>query len=191
MEDEWLDLVDDNDVVTGRMLRSEIIARGLSGFRVINAFLRNSRGEVWIPLRGPNKRQFPNCLDVSVGGHVAAGEDYDTAFVRELEEELRLVAGKVKWRRIARLTPARHGVSAFMWVYEVETDDTPAFNPDDFVSGRWLAPAVLLAELVSGVPQKGDLLLLVRHCYGEIGGPKGPEPTRYGDWEQKGRCTDF
>jgi hypothetical protein len=25
----------------------------------------------------------------------------------------------------------------------------------------------------------------------EIGGPKGPEPTRYGDWEHNGRCTDF
>ncbi len=25
----------------------------------------------------------------------------------------------------------------------------------------------------------------------EIGGPKGPEPTRYGDWERDGRCTDF
>ena len=25
----------------------------------------------------------------------------------------------------------------------------------------------------------------------EIGGPPGPEPTRYGDWEYKGRCTDF
>ena len=25
----------------------------------------------------------------------------------------------------------------------------------------------------------------------EYNGPKGPEPTRYGDWEQKGRCTDF
>ena len=25
----------------------------------------------------------------------------------------------------------------------------------------------------------------------EIGGPKGPEPTRYGDWEYNGRCTDF
>jgi len=25
----------------------------------------------------------------------------------------------------------------------------------------------------------------------EIGGTKGPEPTRYGDWENKGRCTDF
>jgi hypothetical protein len=25
----------------------------------------------------------------------------------------------------------------------------------------------------------------------EIGGVTGPEPTRYGDWEHKGRCTDF
>ena len=25
----------------------------------------------------------------------------------------------------------------------------------------------------------------------EVGGPKGPEPTRFGDWEVKGRCTDF
>lgn len=26
---------------------------------------------------------------------------------------------------------------------------------------------------------------------GEVGGPKGPEPTRYGDWEKGGRCFDF
>ena len=25
----------------------------------------------------------------------------------------------------------------------------------------------------------------------EIGGKRGPEPTRYGDWESNGRCTDF
>lgn len=25
----------------------------------------------------------------------------------------------------------------------------------------------------------------------EVGGPEGPEPTRYGDWEKKGRCIDF
>jgi hypothetical protein len=25
----------------------------------------------------------------------------------------------------------------------------------------------------------------------EIGGPKGPEPTRFGDWERNGRCVDF
>ena len=25
----------------------------------------------------------------------------------------------------------------------------------------------------------------------EVGGIKGPEPTRYGDWEKNGRCSDF
>ncbi len=25
----------------------------------------------------------------------------------------------------------------------------------------------------------------------EFGGPRGPEPTRYGDWERNGRCSDF
>jgi hypothetical protein len=25
----------------------------------------------------------------------------------------------------------------------------------------------------------------------EIGGPAGPEPTRYGDWERKGIASDF
>lgn len=25
----------------------------------------------------------------------------------------------------------------------------------------------------------------------EFNGPKGPEPTRYGDWEKNGRCIDF
>jgi hypothetical protein len=25
----------------------------------------------------------------------------------------------------------------------------------------------------------------------ELGGPKGPEPTRFGDWEKKGITSDF
>jgi hypothetical protein len=29
------------------------------------------------------------------------------------------------------------------------------------------------------------------HRPGETGGPSGPEPTRFGDWERNGRCIDF
>lgn len=25
----------------------------------------------------------------------------------------------------------------------------------------------------------------------EYGGPKGPDPVRYGDWERNGKCVDF
>ena len=40
-----------------------------------------------------------------------------------------------------------------------------------------------------GGPRIGERAGNVRA--GEIGGPAGPEPTRYGDWEVGGRCTDF
>jgi shikimate dehydrogenase len=33
--------------------------------------------------------------------------------------------------------------------------------------------------------------LPIRLSSAEIGGPAGLEPTRYGDWEKKGRCIDF
>ncbi|XP_062144861.1 uncharacterized protein LOC133852180 [Alnus glutinosa] len=32
---------------------------------------------------------------------------------------------------------------------------------------------------------------LVNKATGEVGGPRGPEPTRFGDWERNGRCSDF
>ena len=40
--------------------------------------------------------------------------------------------------------------------------------------------------------EKGNRTPLARATPAEeIGGQAGPEPTRYGDWERNGRCTDF
>jgi hypothetical protein len=33
--------------------------------------------------------------------------------------------------------------------------------------------------------------IVLEQAPGEVGGPKGPEPTRYGDWERKGIASDF
>ncbi|MCD9638155.1 hypothetical protein HAX54_021929 [Datura stramonium] len=43
---------------------------------------------------------------------------------------------------------------------------------------------------VEGDNDEGDNAYVNKKT-GEIGGPKGPEPTRYGDWERGGRCSDF
>ena len=40
-------------------------------------------------------------------------------------------------------------------------------------------------------PQITDVKLSQFSNEKEIGGRKGPEPTRYGDWEKNGRCIDF
>lgn len=164
--DEWLDQVDDNDRVIAPMLRSATQVVGFRNFRVINAFIRNERGEIWVPRRAATKRQFPLCLDCSVGGHVGSGESYDTAFFRETAEEVGLDLTVVPWRLLGALNPHQHNLSAFMQVYEVTSNVVPPFNPNDFVEWFWMTPQALLAKLRAGEPAKGDLAGLIRHFYG-------------------------
>jgi hypothetical protein len=45
-------------------------------------------------------------------------------------------------------------------------------------------------ETSEKIPNKKDQKKAVTKAI-ETGGPKGLEPTRYGDWEKNGRCIDF
>ena len=54
------------------------------------------------------------------------------------------------------------------------TDKTPATDAES-------------GESADAKPKKKD----VQQPPDEIGGPEGPEPTRYGDWERNGRVSDF
>lgn len=47
------------------------------------------------------------------------------------------------------------------------------------------------AQPVPALKPRGDVADAKSQKPKEIGGPKGPEPTRYGDWEKNGRCIDF
>ena len=51
---------------------------------------------------------------------------------------------------------------------------------------------ILMTELTEPSPEPKPVRPAVQTPLPkEIGGVKGPEPTRYGDWEHKGRCADF
>ncbi len=163
--EEYLDLVDELDNVLGKMSRADVYDKGLSNFRVINVFLKNSKGELWIPKRTATKRLFPLHLDVSVGGHVSAGESYQIAFVRELAEELNIDATKVVYNEVAYFTPHKNKVSAFMKVYEIKTDKDPNFNKDDFIEGNWILPEKLIKLLDGSVKAKDDLYKLIKLIY--------------------------
>ena len=165
MNDEYLDLVDENDNVIGKKLRSEVYAEGLSNFRVVNAFLVNSEGKLWLPRRGAHKRIFPSCLDMSMGGHVESGETYDFSFKRELSEELNIDADKTPWKLLGHLTPQKDGVAAFMNVYEIQTDQAPDYNPDDYTEYYWMTPQELFESIDKGEKTKGDLPKLVKIFY--------------------------
>ena len=165
MNDEILDIVDNDDNIIGRLSQSSIYRQGLKNFRVINCFLENSKGELWIPKRAPDKRIFPLCLDVSAGGHVKSGESYKDAFRREIKEELDLDCGKVGYEILGYLNPHENGVSAFMTVYRIKTDESPNYNRQDFVEARWILPGDLVEMINSGEPAKDDLIRLIRFFY--------------------------
>jgi len=85
--DEILDIVDENDRVTGQSPRGEVYARGLR-HRCVFILARDADGRIFVHRRTPTKLVFPSLYDMFVGGVVGAGEAYDDAALREAEEEL-------------------------------------------------------------------------------------------------------
>ncbi len=165
MTDEMLDLVSEHDEVIEQLPRLQVYAQKLSNFRVVNAFLINQHGQLWIPRRTATKKLFPLCLDASMGGHVMSGESYDQAFKRELKEELNLDADTVSYSMIGKLTPTQHDTSAFMQVYSIYTDQTPQYNSQDFCEYFWLTPEECIKQLNSGDQSKGDLPKIIKHLF--------------------------
>ena len=86
MTQELLNLYDAAAVVVGARPRSEAKASGLA-VGAVNALVLNGRGEVLLQRR-PRRKENGGRWDKSVGGHVSAGEDFDTTLLREAGEEL-------------------------------------------------------------------------------------------------------
>jgi isopentenyldiphosphate isomerase len=168
MESELLYLVDKDDNVVGSHLRDSETYNLKKNFRVINAFIINSKGELWIPRRTAHKRLFPLALDVSCGGHVTFGDSYEDTLRKEVQEELNMMVNAEDCELLGYLNPHDEGhekLSAFMKVYLIKSDQTPKYNPDDFIEDYWLKPSELVEKIEGGEPAKGDLVLLVKRFF--------------------------
>jgi len=66
-------------------------------------------------------------------------------------------------------------------IEDVESTDKPTLNVDD---GSLVQDKALSGQNEKSMSER-------KPPEKEINGPKGLEPTRYGDWESKGRCYDF
>jgi len=84
--EELLNVYDAEGRVIGAKPRREAKASGLA-VGAVNALLVNSRGEVLLQRR-PEDKENGGLWDKSVGGHVSAGEEFDTTLRREAGEEL-------------------------------------------------------------------------------------------------------
>lgn len=93
MKEELIDVLDENGVRTGQLLpRSEIHKQGLWHRAIVVAII-NEKNEILIQQRSANKEKNANMWDISVAGHISAGQDSLQAANREISEEVTVCLG--------------------------------------------------------------------------------------------------
>ncbi|MEM8926850.1 MAG: NUDIX domain-containing protein [Bacteroidota bacterium] len=86
--DELVDILDEHGNYTGETaMKSKAHQLGLF-HPTIHVWCFSKKGQVLLQQRGANKSTYPLKWDVSVAGHIGAGESPDTAAFREVQEEI-------------------------------------------------------------------------------------------------------
>lgn len=86
--DELINIVDTHGVLTEKtVLKSIAHTQGIP-HACIHVWLYTNKGEILLQQRNHTKETFPNYWDVSVAGHISAGENPIDTCLRETEEEI-------------------------------------------------------------------------------------------------------
>lgn len=95
MSDEFLDIVNDDDFITGQETRSTVHKLGLQ-HRGAHVFLFTADGKMLVQKRSADRASSPSMLDCSVSEHVKAGESYLEAAARGMKEEMGVEGVEIK-----------------------------------------------------------------------------------------------
>lgn len=89
MEEEQLKIFDENRTPIGTAARSEVHKKGLwhETFHCWIVSEQDGQSYLYLQIRSPLKKDYPNLLDITAAGHLLAHEDAKGG-VREMEEEI-------------------------------------------------------------------------------------------------------
>lgn len=140
MENERITIVDEKDVVIGAETRAAARQQGLR-HRIVRVFLVNARGQILLQRRSLALNDNPGKWDQSVGGHVDEGEDYETAAMRETQEELGVTP--TEFKNVGKFyteRPIDDGhIRRFNTVFVARHDGAVLPSPDEVAEVRWLS----------------------------------------------------
>lgn len=98
--DELIDILDEDGNFTGKScLKSEAHKHGYF-HATVHIWFYTKDEKILLQQRSPKKKVFPNLWDISVAGHIGAGEEILDAAVREVYEEIGLPINKEQLKKI-------------------------------------------------------------------------------------------
>lgn len=165
MQDEILDIVDLHDQVIGTISRSDPASQHAVYLRIVLAFLVDEKGRIGLLKRTAHKTIDPLAWAL-VGGCVQSGEDYDSAIMREVAEEVNLHPADYQINETGYYPPHigwvnDQGIGYYKKIYLIRVKNTDiAYNPDDFCEISWKMADEFLANQNAQRFAKGVIWLL-------------------------------
>lgn len=135
MKEELIDIVDDDDNVIRQATWKEMHEKSLL-HRSSNVFVFNSKGKVFVHKRASSLKLYPGMYDVKMGGIVRAGESYEEAAKRELEEEAGIKNAELEYLFSIKFRSYKNNNNrkVFRCIY----DGKIKLRPEEVESGRFM-----------------------------------------------------
>lgn len=106
--DELIDILDSEGNPTGESCLKSVAHQHGFFHATVHIWLYTKDEKVLLQQRAPTKKVFPNLWDISVAGHIGAGEEILDAAVREVYEEIGLT---LKKEELIKIGTRKHQVS--------------------------------------------------------------------------------
>lgn len=152
MPDELLDIVSDDDTVTGQEMRSIVHQRGLQ-HRGVHVFLFNEQGKMLIQKRSADRANSPSLWDCSVSEHVKAGESYLDAAMRGLKEEMGVEGIEISLRGKIQMEYGRND-NEISEIYEGELNGKQVnFDPGEIAEVKFVSLEKIQVDIVENKGQ--------------------------------------
>lgn len=161
---EWIDVLTPEGAPTEQvMTKAEVHAQG-AWHRAAHVWVQNDQGHLLLQLRSPHKENDPNLWDVSVAGHVSAGESPRLSAQREVAEEigLAITAGELQplfvLREARTLNQGRYLDREFHHVFLLRRSPDLAqltLQAEEVAAVRWVS----LPQMATWVAQRSPQLV--------------------------------
>jgi len=174
VSEEIFDVCDENDRVIATAPRSRVHAERLL-HRAVHVFVFNGRGELLLQRRSATKDEAPLKLTSSCSGHLGAGEDYEEAAHREMQEEIGL-SGELEF--LHKFPASAETAYEHTVLYRMISDLEPRPDPAEILRMETMSLPEAMRRMADDSDDFSWPLCVLLRWYSEHAKPESKEKSR-------------
>ena len=164
MKEIFVDIVDDQDeVIYARPLLRVVEDGLLKQIRMVKLFIMNYDKELLL-CRNAFAKKGDDLFDCPLTAIVHAGESYEEALIRSVEEVFGLNLSTMQYYELGKLS-REDGVDNFTEVYELSYNELPDFSTTKFNDFMWEKPLDIITQFAKNPEGEKSLSICLKSFY--------------------------